>query len=487
MKRAILLLIVLAVFLVSTNVYAYEGHDWIYKIEDPKLMDIMKKYDLNNDGVIYNSEYQSAFGDGRDVLVLDGVNFSSAKGLDDMMTIWELHMKNCYFSQLPEGMENVDAHYLYLNNNNLTDSDELLSLLSKRVISKEYIYIDGNPCAEEVIYRDFNYRFYNLSIVGAVGETYWQKTNDRSELRVDLMDAGIIDDVIWEDKVIGEADFLEMEWEFSIQDESIAKIEGASLLERDFEFDPERYAFTCIDTLLYYKHQTDPIITVKLLKEGRTRMKITCGDYVKYTDIIVLPEHTSECGLYAMPSISDMGMAKLVSRYTATTYSGIYRNAYEFFNRDDSVINGNVAFVKDFGSFSDMKKIKKLKLLYYTADMLDQILYVENIPNLTCVAVNTNEDDQECEELFKSLDKKITSVKGPGWATIKYDDSIESRYVDINSDERISARDALAILKHAAKLEEMNIEQISIADISNDGLVNTKDALYVLEIAAGIR
>ena len=216
-------------------------------------------------------------------------------------------------------------------------------------------------------------------------------------------------------------------------------------------------------------------------------MKIACGDYVKYTDIIVLPEHNEYCGAYAMPNISDIGMAKLVSRYTATTYSGIYRNAYEFFNRDDLVINGSVAFVKDFGSFSDMEKIKKLKLLHYTSDMLDQILYLENIPNLSCVSVNTNDDAKASEELFLSLDKKITNVKGSGWVTIKYDDSIESRYIDINADERISARDALAILKHVAKLDKMNIEQISIADISNDGLINAKDALYVLEIAAGIR
>ena len=486
MKKVKILLIVLATFLASTNIYAYEGPDWNYKIEDSKLMDIMKKYDLNNDGIIYNSEYESVNGV-KDILILDNNNITSVKGLDDMTTIWELHMKNCNLSQLPEGIEDVDAHYLYLNDNNLTDSDELLSLLSKRVISKDYIYIEGNPCAEEVIYRDFNYRFYNLSIVGAVGETYWQKTNDRSELRVDLMDAGIIDDVIWEDKIIGEADFLEMEWEFSIEDESIAKIEGESLLERDFEFDPEKYASACMEDLMYYKHQTDPVITVKLLKEGRTRMKITCGDYVKYTDIIVLPEHNEYCGAYAMPSISDIGMVKLVSRYTATTYSGIYRNAYEFFNRDDAVINGNVAFVKDFTSFSDMKEVKKLKLLNYTADMINQILYMENIPNLTCVAVNTNDDEQACEELFMSLDKKISNVKGAGWVTIKYDNSIEARYVDVNSDEKISARDALSILKHIAKLEEMSTEQISIADVSNDGLVNTKDALYLLEIAAGIR
>lgn len=53
---------------------------------------------------------------------------------------------------------------------------------------------------------------------------------------------------------------------------------------------------------------------------------------------------------------------------------------------------------------------------------------------------------------------------------------------DANADKKISARDALLVLKHSAKLEEL--EETEYVDVNSDGNVNSEDALLILEYAA---
>lgn len=481
MKKSLVVIVsLLLVLICAIPIYAE------FEIEDPVLLDVMKQYDLNNDGIIALNEFNSVMLSEGGTLVLDGNRFSSAKGLEKTYFANKIFMRNCGFSKLPDGIEAITSKELHLENNELIDSEELLTLLKIRSEFKKYIYIAGNPCAEEVMYKDFNYRFYNLSIVGAVGETYWQKKNDRSELRVDLMDAGIIEDVVWEDTVIGEADFTEMEWQFSIEDESVAKIEGESLLERDFEYDYEKYPGIGNNIFDEYRHQSDPIIAVKLLKEGRTRMKITCGDYIKYTDIIVLPEHTDECGLYAMPDISDMEMLKTIAKYTETTYSGIYRDAYDFFNKEHLVLSAGDAFIRDLSAFSDMDKIEKLTFGKYTEDMFKQVTHINDIPELYSIEVYKSGADTT-NGLYQYIDENITDVKGTGWVTIDEGNHINSRLLDINDDERISVRDALLVLMSSAELLELDVRHEKIADVNEDSLVSAEDALDILKIIAKIK
>lgn len=52
---------------------------------------------------------------------------------------------------------------------------------------------------------------------------------------------------------------------------------------------------------------------------------------------------------------------------------------------------------------------------------------------------------------------------------------------DVNSDAQINASDALAVLKHAAKI---NTVDIALADVSADGIINSTDALLILKYAA---
>lgn len=57
---------------------------------------------------------------------------------------------------------------------------------------------------------------------------------------------------------------------------------------------------------------------------------------------------------------------------------------------------------------------------------------------------------------------------------------------DVNADENINAQDALAVLKHAAKIQELNDVQMLAADVVKDDNINAQDALQILKKAAQI-
>lgn len=52
---------------------------------------------------------------------------------------------------------------------------------------------------------------------------------------------------------------------------------------------------------------------------------------------------------------------------------------------------------------------------------------------------------------------------------------------DVNSDSQINASDALAVLKHAARIENADT---TLSDVSKDGVVDSTDALLILKYAA---
>lgn len=65
-------------------------------------------------------------------------------------------------------------------------------------------------------------------------------------------------------------------------------------------------------------------------------------------------------------------------------------------------------------------------------------------------------------------------------------DAIEINPGDANFDDSINAEDALAALKHAAKLVELGEYNFIRADVDASGVVDAEDALYILEYAANI-
>ena len=55
---------------------------------------------------------------------------------------------------------------------------------------------------------------------------------------------------------------------------------------------------------------------------------------------------------------------------------------------------------------------------------------------------------------------------------------------DANADNKVTARDALAVLKHAAKILEL--EYTEYVDVNADGTVNAEDSLSILKYVANL-
>lgn len=60
------------------------------------------------------------------------------------------------------------------------------------------------------------------------------------------------------------------------------------------------------------------------------------------------------------------------------------------------------------------------------------------------------------------------------------------RLGDVDVNDSVTARDALAILKHSAKIEDLEGISLQLADLDGDGIINSRDALSVLKISAKI-
>lgn len=68
-------------------------------------------------------------------------------------------------------------------------------------------------------------------------------------------------------------------------------------------------------------------------------------------------------------------------------------------------------------------------------------------------------------------------------ATIHFAEDVRG---DVNSDSFVNATDALVILRHAVRIDELTGNALEKADVNADGFVNSSDALVVLRIAVGL-
>ena len=84
----------------------------------------------------------------------------------------------------------------------------------------------------------------------------------------------------------------------------------------------------------------------------------------------------------------------------------------------------------------------------------------------------------------------VLSISSLGVAGHAYADdtpsAVEISPGDANFDDKINAEDALAVLKHAARLEELGEYHFIRADVDGNKTVDAKDALYILQYAAHI-
>lgn len=62
----------------------------------------------------------------------------------------------------------------------------------------------------------------------------------------------------------------------------------------------------------------------------------------------------------------------------------------------------------------------------------------------------------------------------------------EIKYGDVDYNNAVDAKDALAVLKHAAKISELDADTLVVADVTGDTGVDAKDALDILKYAAKI-
>jgi len=82
----------------------------------------------------------------------------------------------------------------------------------------------------------------------------------------------------------------------------------------------------------------------------------------------------------------------------------------------------------------------------------------------------------EVADIDVDADAVVTLNKSPKPASVTLG--------DVNNDNSINATDALAVLKHAAKIEILTGDALEAADVIDIGTINAEDALQILKKAA---
>lgn len=95
---------------------------------------------------------------------------------------------------------------------------------------------------------------------------------------------------------------------------------------------------------------------------------------------------------------------------------------------------------------------------------------------LTDVYFNGTQEEWESIEIAEGNEPLLN-------ATIHFAEDVRG---DVNSDRFVNATDALVILRHAVRIDELTGQTLEKADVNADGFVNSSDALVVLRIAVGL-
>lgn len=93
--------------------------------------------------------------------------------------------------------------------------------------------------------------------------------------------------------------------------------------------------------------------------------------------------------------------------------------------------------------------------------------------NITCTSVDSPDETATC---------RFTVKEGSGETPSPTPDDKLMGDVDFNG--AVNATDALAVLKHAAKIQLMTDEQLEVADMDSNTKIDAADALVILKIAA---
>ena len=435
-----------------------------FLIEDPELLKALAQFDANGDNILTKEEMSSVT-----ELKLDNLPIKSLKGLE-AFEIYLISANNCGIESLDGLREMRDLQYLYLEgneitelgdisemwdledvnlkNNKLSDVAELGKLLEKEYINK--VQIAGNPLYDEALEYLFNEYYKPVSIIGTVGTSSFQKLSIYP-LSVDLQYMRL-----------GYYGFIDVdvpELEFSIEDSSVATIGEA--------YSIERYRPTVSSFL-----DRSAVLKVNLVGEGKTRLKISCGELERYTDVFVLPaDETGELKI-ELDSISDKNIAYAFDNIEKT-YSGIISKK-KMSEISSLNIDASKAAVTDFESFAAFSSLSSLSLNAYTQEQLEASTGMEGIPNLEELCfTNGKLGVLELKNKMPQL-KKIVAA-GNEIESIDVANTFDNlEYIDLRNN-KISSADAILLPESVKELylegnplSKEEIEKIFINYMFND-------------------
>ena len=178
-----------------------------------------------------------------------------------------------------------------------------------------------------------------------------------------------------------------------------------------------------------------------------------------------LAEDTSTCGAYNV---------KAESGYTltpdGTADSGFYANASAFTLSCPAGTSGEQTLVLLLAGESRVP----------TADNLQ---YIDQQASDGSVSFTLKPKELTAGTSYSvylsTTSKAVTKV-----ASFQYGEKPAYTLGDVNNDGKIDAKDAVLVLRYAAKLADLNLQQQLSADVNADGAIDAKDAVKILRYAA---
>lgn len=179
-----------------------------------------------------------------------------------------------------------------------------------------------------------------------------------------------------------------------------------------------------------------------------------------------LAEDTSTCGAYNV---------KAESGYTltpdGTADSGFYANASAFTLSCPAGTSGEQTLVLLLAGDSRVPTADNLQYIDQQASDGSSISFTLKPKELTA--------GTSYSVYLSTTSKAVTKV-----ASFQYGEKPAYTLGDVNDDGNIDAKDAVLVLRYAAKLANLNSQQQLSADVNADGAIDAKDAVKILRYAA---
>lgn len=509
-----------------------------FSIEDAVLLNALKVYDSNDDNVLTIEEMNSVSElnlDGLPIKTLkglenfkitsisaDGCGLENLDGIRDMESLRSLSISDNRITELGDTSK-LDLYSINVVNNQLTDLADFIKILDT---GANLIHISGNPFYEEA--RE--YYFYNvdtkLTIVGAPGKIAWQKYAS-GDLCVDV---GL---------VLHQNDFnIDNNLEFVIENPNVASLEeDAYIVNWSENLNKKQIDIVSLDFSYPGLLLKDKIAKIKLNNPGHTKMIIKCGEFEKAVDIWVVEKYIGDPFLTDC-SLSDPMLTK-VFKTCPTTDSGITTKKLLMENFLELYLKSEYN-IKDLSCLNELSNITTLRFEDYDQELFNELVWGEAAENIKeLYFVNNDIKEFVLKDSFVSLEKlcirnsnlekiniedvltkpmvidlRDNNIKtaedvaiptdtrelyienNPISEDIKEKEELSGKFIyhvdiignpgDINRDGVINAKDALLVLKSAAKITSLTEEQTKLGDINSDNIVNSEDALDILKRAANI-